>query len=309
VWQVAYFLEAAFLADRMHACGVEHLHNHIGESSATVAMLASELSGIPYSLTIHGPYIFRAPERWALGEKLVRAAFTACISEFTRSQCMIYVPQEHWSRLHVIRCGPDPQFLEQEPPELPDNRRLIWVGRLCEEKAVPLLVDAAQRLVEENVDFQLVLVGDGPLREITEAQIEERGLKDAMSIAGWMDSEQVREQIAGSRAMLMPSFAEGLPVVLMEALALARPVISTFIAGVPELVEPGVNGWLIPAGSLDHLVSAIREALDLPLDRLKEMGRAGRQAVLRYHDPGVEVARLEEQIERSINSRTQAAPR
>jgi len=297
--QVAYFVEAAFLADRMLREGIEHLHNHIGEASASVAMLASELSGIPYSLTIHGPYIFRAPERWALGEKIVHSAFTACISHFTKSQCMIYVPRSHWDRLHVIRCGPDPVFLESEPPPPQDSRRLVWVGRICEEKAVPLLVEAAQQLAEQQLDFQLVLLGDGPLRPSIEAQLEAGDLGSHVSITGWMSSEEIREQITSARAVIMPSFAEGLPIVLMEAFALGRPVISTYIAGIPELVEPGVSGWLVPAGSVDQLANAMREALEAPLDRLEQMGRAGRAAVLRWHDPMIGVDKLEELIRAS----------
>jgi len=298
VWQLAYFLEATLLADLMQRGGIQHLHNHIGESSATVAMLASELSGIPYSLTIHGPYIFRAPERWALGSKIVHSAFTACISDFTRSQCMIFVPYAHWSRLHLVRCSPDASFLDSKATANAGPSRLVWVGRFCEEKSVPLLMEAVERLVSEDVAFQIVLVGDGPLRPEVEAWIAEKGLRDVVSTTGWLDSQHVREQIVASRAMVMPSFAEGLPVVLMEALALERPVISTYIAGIPELVEPGVNGWLVPAGSTDRLARAMRAVLEAPLEQLREMGRAGREVVRCRHDTTVEVGKLEALIAR-----------
>ena len=256
-------------------------------------MLASELSGIPYSLTIHGPYIFRAPERWSLGEKIVRSAFTACISDFTRSQCMIYVPQADWGRMHLVRCGPDPSFLENEAPPNDGPRRLVWVGRFCEEKAVPLLIGAVEQLVDRGARFELVMVGDGPLRKAVEERIAANGLREIVSITGWLDSQEVRDQIVAARAMVMPSFAEGLPVVIMESLALGRPVISTYIAGIPELVESGVNGWLVPAGSTDQLADAMQEALDIPLDRLKAMGQAGRDAVRRRNDAKVAVSKLE----------------
>ncbi len=297
---MAYFLEACFLADRMLRAGVEHLHNHIGENSATVAMLASELSGISYSLTIHGPYIFRAPERWALGTKISRSAFTACISEFTRSQCMIYVPYPDWSRLHLVRCSPDSALLDSTPTPNEGQRRLVWVGRICEEKGVPVLIDAAERLARQGILFDLVLVGDGPLRATIEEQIEARGLRSRVSITGWADTDEVRKQILAARAVVMPSFAEGLPVVLMEALALCRPVVSTYVAGIPELVEPGVNGWLVPPGSVDRLADAIRDALETPVDRLEEMGRAGREAVRRCHDTVSEVGKLEALIARHV---------
>lgn len=292
LWQLAYFGEAAFLAGELRRAGVRHLHNHIGESSATVAMLASELGGVPFSLTIHGPYDFQAPAHWALGEKLSRASFTVCISEFTRSQCMIHAPLVAWDRLHVVRCGPDPAFLETEPPPLPSRPRMVWVGRICEEKGVPVLVEAAARLADEGVEFELALVGDGPLRRRIQAQIAARGIAKRLSITGWLDGAGVRAQMAAARVVVMPSFAEGLPVVLMEALALGRPVVTTFVAGIPELVQPGRNGWLVPPGSVDALADAMRDALQSPLERLARMGNAGREDVRRQHDPRVEIARL-----------------
>lgn len=303
VWQLAYLLEAAFLARELRARRIEHLHAHIAENSTTVAMLASELAGVPYSFTVHGPYIFRAPQRWALGEKILRSAFTVCITEFTRSQCMIFVPQEAWSRLHVVRCGPEPAFLALEPPPTSERARLVWVGRICEEKAVPILLEAARRLAQEGVDFELVMVGDGPLREATERRIRDWGLARRVRITGWLDLDGVREEIGVARAMVLPSFAEGLPAVLMEALALGRPAISTYIAGIPELIEPGVNGWLVPAASVDALARAMAEALSAPREELERLGRAGRAAVLEKHDTVAEVGKLEALISASVARR------
>ncbi len=301
--QAAYFVEAAFLAEQMLEREIQHFHNHIGENSASVAMLAASFSGIPYSMTIHGPYVFRAPERWALGEKIVRSAFTVAITDFTKSQCMMYIPYEHWDKLRVIRCGPEVELLACEPPPLPDARRLIWVGRICEEKGVPLLLEAAGQLADEKLDFELVMVGEGPLRPEIERQIRARNLADRVEITGWLSGEEVREQIARCRAMVLPSFAEGLPAVLMESLALGRPAISTFIAGIPELIEPGRNGWLIPAGSSEALVDAMREAIELPNEEIEKMGRAGRESALRLHNTSVEVGKLERCIRQSVEAR------
>lgn len=299
VWQIAYFLEACFLARVLRARAVEHLHCHIGENSASVAMLASELSGVPFSMTIHGPYIFRAPERWALGTKIVKSAFTVCITEFTKSQCMIYAPVEHWPKLRVVHCGPDPAFLAKEPSPVSDSKRLVWVGRVCEEKAVPILLEAARRVADDGIDFELVMIGDGPLRESSERRIREAGLEARVRITGWMNSQQIVEQVEAARGMVLPSFAEGLPAVLMEAMAMGRPCISTYIAGIPELVEPGRNGWLVPASDVDALAAAMRELLRSSVDRLRELGAAGRAAVLARHDPFVEAAKLARLIETS----------
>jgi len=300
--QLAYFVEASFLAEQLLERGIQHFHNHIGENSASVAMLASSLSGVPYSLTIHGPYIFRAPERWALGEKIVRSAFTVAITHFTQSQCMMYIPYEHWNKLRVIRCGPEVELLACEPPPLPDVRRLIWVGRICEEKGVPLLLEAAAQLADEKLEFELVMVGEGPLRAETERQIRERQLEGRIEITGWLSGEAVRDQIARCRAMVLPSFAEGLPAVLMESLALGRPAVSTFIAGIPELIEPGRNGWLVPAGSCEALAAAMREAIELPDETIERMGAAGRRLALQLHNTTVEVGKLEQCIRESVEA-------
>ena len=292
--QLAYLLEGLALARELSRRSIEHLHCHIGENPASVAMLASAVCDVPFSMTIHGPYIFRAPEAWALAEKLRRAAFTACITEFTRSQCMIHLPPDDWGKLAVVRCGPDPAFLREAPPPLPDAPRLVWVGRLCEEKGVPVLLEAFARVVAgRHPQAELVMVGDGPLRPWTEQRLAEMGLGDRVRITGWRNAEEVREEVAAARGLVLPSFAEGLPAVLMEALALGRPVVSTTIAGIPELVEPGRNGWLVPAGSVVALAEAIDALLGASTGTLEAMGRAGRADVLERNNPEREIPRLE----------------
>jgi glycosyltransferase involved in cell wall biosynthesis len=300
VWQVAYFLEACYLAVRLRADGVRHLHVHLEEQPATVGMLAGVISGLPFSMAVHGPYIFRAPRQWALGEKITRSAFTTCISEFTRSQCMIYAPVAAWPKLHLVRCAPHPSFLAAEPPPLPRERRLAWVGRVCEEKGVPVLIEAAALLAREGVGFELELIGDGPLLSSVRASIANAGLTDRVRVLGWTESDEVRARLVAARVLVQPSFAEGLPVVILEALALGRPVISTFVAGIPELVESGVDGWLVPAGSVEELARAMREALQAGDDELRRMGRAGRARVLARHHVQGEVDKLEALVSRSI---------
>ena len=303
VWQLAYFLEACFLATRLREGGVRHLHVHLEEQPATVGMLASALSGVPYSMAVHGPYIFRAPELWALGEKIARAAFVTCISEFTRSQCMLYAPLGAWSKLHIVRCAPHPSFLEAEPAPFPAERRLVWVGRVCEEKGVPVLIEAAARLAREGLEFELELIGDGPLLAEIRARIGREGLERRVRTLGWAGSDAVRARLAAARVLVQPSFAEGLPVVIMEALALARPVISTYVAGIPELVEPGVDGWLVPAGSVEALATAMRAAIQSSTTELERLGRAGRERVLERHHVRIEVDRLLGLFEGSVTGR------
>lgn len=303
LWQLAYVAEASVLVRLMRKAGVQHIHDHIGENSGTVAMLASLLSGTPFSMTIHGPGTFYAPERWSLGTKIRRSAFTVCISQFCRSQCMVWSDPGDWEKLKIVHCGIDGRFLAP-PAGMPgDCRRLICVGRLCAEKGQLLLVEAAARLKAEGHRFEIVLVGDGPMRGRIEQLVRERRSEDVVRVLGWMSRQQVREAILASRSLVLPSFAEGLPVVIMEALALGRPVISTYIAGIPELVENGKCGWLVPAGSIDALVDAMRAALDAPVEQLVAMGREGARRVAERHDAAKEARKLAELFAASIRSR------
>lgn len=294
IWHVAYAIEAAYLAGRLRAKGVQHLHNHIGENSATVAMLAAEMAGIPFSLTIHGPGEFDHPMEIALGEKIHRAAFVAAISSFGRSQLWRWCEAQDWGKIRVVHCGVDGSFLGQAPSDPPDNQRLVSIGRLSEQKGQLLLVEAAAKVARDGMPFELVLIGDGPMRAQLEQAIQRLGLNGTVRLAGWMDSEAIRRELLASRALVMPSFAEGLPVVIMEALALGRPVLSTAIAGIPELVRDGVNGWLVPAGSVGELAAGIRRVLSSSTAELARMGRAGADAVAQSHNAAIEAGKLAE---------------
>jgi glycosyltransferase involved in cell wall biosynthesis len=303
LWPLAYLLEAAYLAERLRTKGVGHLHNHIGEGSASVAMLASILAGIPFSMTIHGPGEFDRPAQLALAEKIRRASFTAAVSEFTRSQLYRWSNRADWPRIHVVHCGLDGTFLDAGTTEIPEARRLVCVGRLVEQKGPLLLVEAAGRLAAEGLMFELILIGDGPLRRPIEERIDQLGLRKHVHLAGWQPALAVRAEILRARALVLPSFAEGLPVVLMEALALGRPVVSTYVAGIPELVIPGVCGWLVPAGSVEALATAMRDALLAPVHHLERLGRAGTARAAEHHDGAIEAAKLAALITQSREER------
>lgn len=292
VWQLAYLVEAAALARELVRLRVEHLHDHIGENSAAVAMLASTLTGIPWSLTIHGPGEFFAAERLALAEKIARATFTVCVSDFGRSQCVMVAPDAA-DRIHVVRCAVEPAFLAAPPTPVPRAPRLVCVGRLAPEKGTLVLLDAVAELVRDGVPVELELVGDGPLRAAIEARIAALGLASVVRLAGWQPAAVVRRRIEAARALVLPSFAEGLPIVLMEALALGRPAVATFVAGIPELVEPGVSGWLVPAGAVEPLADALAAVLRAPVGELERMGRAGAALVAERHDPAAQARRLD----------------
>jgi len=281
---LAYLVEAAVLRRWCAQEGIDHVHVHFGTNSATVAWLCRRMGGPPFSMTVHGPEEFDRAPVIGLRRKLEDAAFTVAISEYGRSQLYRQVDPVHWPRIHVVRCGLDGDYLDRDPTPPPDRPRLVFVGRLSEQKGAEVLVEAAARVHAAGAPFDLVMVGDGERRGSLEAAAARLGIADRLTITGWADGERVRRELEAARALVLPSFAEGLPVVLMEALALGRPVISTYVAGIPELVRPGENGWLVPAGSVDALADAIYAALGTPFPRLAEMGLAGRRAVAERHD-------------------------
>lgn len=280
---VAYFAEAAALADALERAGVRHIHVHFGTNPAAVARLACKLAPLTYSFTAHGPDEFDAPGPLDLRGKIADAAFAIGVSEFGRSQLMRWSESADWPRLHVVRCAVAPPFLRAEPVPQGSARRLVAVARLNAQKGLPLLVEAAARLARHH-DFTLDLIGDGEQRGAIETRIAAAGLGRHVRLLGWQSPDAVRQAIESARVLVLPSFAEGLPVVLMEALALGRPVIATAVAGIPELVD-AQTGWIVPAGSIDALTGAMQAALEASPQTLQAMGEAGRERVRAMHDP------------------------
>ncbi len=291
-YHLVYLAEACRLLHWLQATASRHVHAHFGSNSAEVVMLAHAMGGPTYSFTVHGPEEFDKPQAIGLTEKIRRAAFVVAISSFGRSQLYRWVDHFQWPKIHVVHCGLEEGFYQVPPVALPDKPRLVCVGRLCEQKGQLLLLEAARRLALDGEEFELVLAGDGEMRAEIEHRITEYGLDNRVRITGWISSAQVRDEILRARGMVLPSFAEGLPVVIMEALALRRPVISTFVAGIPELVLPGENGWLVPAGDVEALAAAMRELLRAPVGQLSAMGELGRARALERHDIATEAATL-----------------
>ena len=282
--------EACRLVPWLRESGAERLHVHFGTNSAEVGMYARRLGGPPFSLTVHGPEEFESP--MALAEKVGTAAFVAGISSYGRSQLYLRCKAAEWPKVHVVRCGIEPSFHRATAFNPPQSQRFVCVGRLCEAKGQLLLIEATARLRAKDIRMDLVLAGDGPLRAEIETAIERHGLKDTVRITGWISSDSVRDEILAARALVLPTFAEGLPVVIMEAMALRRPVLSTFVAGIPELVRAGENGWLFPAGSLDELAAAMEDCLSRSVEEIRRMGDAGYERVIELHSIDVEAAKL-----------------
>lgn len=288
-----YFLEAAYVAKEVTVRRVDRMHAHFGTNSTTVAMLASQMTGVPFSFTVHGPEEFDKPGAIALKTKIEKADFTVAISSFGRSQLCRLVDYRHWPSIQVVHCGIETEHYDTRRPA-PTTKpiTLVNIGRFSEQKGQLILINAMAEVAKRGVDVRLSLVGDGELRRPLEQVIKREGLGDRITLTGWLDEQGVREQIENAHALVLPSFAEGLPMVVMEAMIASRPVIATWIAGVPELMVPGKTGWLVPAGSVGRLADAIIELAASSDDELRRMGTMGRARVLNRHDIEKEAEKL-----------------
>lgn len=292
LYHLFYLAEACIVACWLRKYGIDHIHAHFGTNSTEVALLAGLLSATPYSFTTHGIDETDNPLAINLREKVRRAQFVATVSSYGRSQIFRCIPHTDWDKVHVIHCGIERGFFADKFESPSEPGRLVCVGRLSPEKAQLLLLTAIRRVLDSGRHCSLCLVGDGPMRAELERQVEALGLTAQVEFTGAVDGDDVRRIMLSGRAVLLPSFAEGLPVVLMEAMALYRPVLTTYVGGVPELVIDGKTGWLFPAGDLEALVDAICECLDASESVLYDMGAAGRSCVNLSHSVDSEALKL-----------------
>lgn len=289
-YQLFYFLEAAIVAHRIKQKRIEHLHNHIAEASGTVAMLAAKMGGFSYSFTLHGPYIFFKPYQWRLDEKIKQALFVCCISNYARSQGMIFAPTQKWNRMHIIHCGVDPALFDVVSHQQP-GKRLLYVGRIAAAKGLPILLESLVILKKQHPEILLTVVGDGSDRKDLEAMTVDLGLNQNVDFVGYKSQTEVREYFQKTDVFVMSSFAEGIPVVLMEAMAAGVPVVATQIAGISELVEDNINGYLVPPGD-SHLLTIRIEELLKDCELRAKFGTAGRAKVEKEFNIQHEAARL-----------------
>lgn len=279
--------------------GASHLHAHFGTNSAEIAALIHALGGPPYSYTVHGQDEL---QYGGLDDKVRGAAFVAAISSHGRSLLYLKLPRSEWPKVKVIHCGVEPSFSAGAVEAFPTVRRVVCVARLCAEKGHVVLIEAVRELAERGLSFELVLAGDGEFRDELSELLTRYRLTDRVRITGWLTSEQVREEVLGAQVLVLPSFTEGLPVVIMEAMCLRRPVIATFVGGIPELVVPGEHGWLIPAGSVADLADAMAQALGASPAALAAMGENARRRVMLRHDVERSAAVLAELFDASAKS-------
>jgi colanic acid/amylovoran biosynthesis glycosyltransferase len=294
LWQLFYFAEAILLADRLRRRGIGHVHAHFANVATAVALLAAHHSdGLTWSFTMHGPSEFDDVTRYALAEKVRRAAFVACIGDYCRSQLMKLVEPAQWRKLEIVHCGVDPRDFAPAERGGRAGLQVLCVGRLVPDKGQSILLEALAELRRRDVALSATFAGDGPDRGALEAQASRLGVD--VEFTGAVGQGRIRELYAAADVFCLPSFAEGVPVVLMEAMATGLPVVTTRIMGIPELVEDGVAGVLVAPGRSGELADAL-EALAGDPTRREAMGRAGRAKVVSEYDIAQSVVALHQRF-------------
>lgn len=284
VWQLFYFAEAVVLAAHLRGQRIDHIHAHFANVAGSVAMLSARLAGLTWSMTLHGTADFGDPSSVDLTGKIRDASLVICVCEFGRVQAMLHSDPNDWGKLHVVHCGVEAkryapvQTVGRDRGDEPV--RLLHVGRLHRVKGQSVLLEALRRLDEQGVRFECVIVGDGDERSRLESLAGQLGLRDRVKMTGSLGQAEVRAMYANADIFVLPSFSEGLPVVLMEAMAMQLPVVASRITGIPELVEDGVSGLLVTPGLAAPLADALIQLARDPELR-ERMGRAGRDKVCR----------------------------
>ena len=298
-------LAVALLA-REH--GVTHLHAHFASMATTVARLAALVTDLPYSFTAHAKDIFhRDVEDEDLRRKLADADHAVTISEYNRGHLRARFGAAETARLELVRNGLE---LERFPfrgrTELAEVPQLLGVGRLVEKKGFDQLIDTVHALCLEGRAVRADIVGDGPLREELDAQIHELGLEQQVRLLGPRTQEEVRELLEQADLFVAPFVigadgnADGLPTVLLEAMATGIPCVAASVTAVGEVIIDGRTGWLVPTGDTPALVDAVREALDPATDRLA-LVTAARALVVENYDSRGQAERLHALAERSAH--------
>lgn len=301
VYSLFYFIEALMIGRWMRSQGLTHLHVHFATPASTVGLIASRIFPITFSLTVHGPDEFYDAPGYRLTEKILGAAFICCIGLYARSQLMKLSPPAEWRKLEVSPLGVDPGAFAPRPFRAhPDPFVILCVGRLTPAKGQHILLQAVERLARDGRHVELRLVGDGPDRPSLEQEVRERGLSERVLFTGAVDQDRIRELYADADVFALASFAEGIPVVLMEAMAMTIPCVTTFITGIPELIRDGVDGLLVAPSDDEGLAQAIARLMD-DAELRRRLGTAGRQRVLEKYDLDRNTERLAAVFQRRLN--------
>jgi glycosyltransferase involved in cell wall biosynthesis len=279
-----YFTEALMVGVWMKRVNQRHLHVHLASQAATVGLYVHRIFRVGYSITVHGPDEFYDIKGQYLAEKVAAADFICCISFFARSQLMKLSPYIHWKKLVISRLGVDPNVFAPRPARpAPDVFEILCVGRLTDAKGQHLLLDAIEKLDKQGRRVRLRLVGGGPDEASLKARAREMRTPELVIFEGGVTQDHIRKLYRAADIFCIPSFAEGIPVVLMEAMAMEIPCVTTHITGIPELIRNGIDSMLVAPSDVDGLVDAIAKLMDDP-DLRERIGKSGRLRVMEHYD-------------------------
>ena len=264
IWALLHFAEAIVLARQLRRDSIARLHNHFANSAATVGLLAAHFERIPWSVTLHGVSEFDYPAGVLLAAKLERAQFAACASYFVMAQAMRLTRPAIWPRLSLVRCAINPAELPTvgAPARSEGPFNLLCVGRLSPEKGHAGLITVVAELRDQGRPVHLTLVGDGPEQASLGALVRSLAIEPHVTFLGRLGEQATLSCVARADALVLASFMEGLPVVLIEAMALGVPVIASRVAGIPELVEDRATGLLFTPGHWDDLRRVAEQLID-----------------------------------------------
>jgi glycosyltransferase involved in cell wall biosynthesis len=287
-----YFTEALMIGHWMRRKSLRHLHTHLAQQAATVGLYTKTVFRTGFSITVHGPDEFYDAEAQLLGRKAAAADFLCCITSFARSQMMKQSAFRHWRKMIVAPLGVDPEIFAPRPfRATPEVFEILCVGRLVAAKAQHMLIDAVDRLAAEGRNVRLRLVGGGPDAASLKIQAARLDHPNTVVFEGPVNQDRIRDLYAQADIFSIPSFAEGLPVVLMEAMAMEIPCVTTYIAGIPEMIRDGQDGLLVPASDLEALVAALARLMDDEKLR-KKLGKNGRKRIVERYNLTKNVDRL-----------------
>jgi glycosyltransferase involved in cell wall biosynthesis len=311
VYHLFYFAEAIVIARWMLRNGLHHVHVHFAANTATVAMIATRIVPITYSISVHNieaecrnPLAVSGVEQY-LTDKIAGASFLCCIGQFCRSQLMRLSHPQMWNKFHIVPLGIDPEVFQPRPEPVNAEVNVVCVGRVVAEKGLPILVRAVELLAREGIRFHVHVAGDGALRHIVEEQARAGEAARFMTFHGSVNQVRVLELLSNADVFVLPSFSEGIPVALMEAMAMEIPCVSTFVGGIPELIESGVDGILVPPSDAKVLATAIGK-LACDRDLRLRMGKAAREKIVRDYNLSTNIGRLAGVFTRELRQRTTA---
>ena len=289
---LAYFTEALMVGQWMRRNRQTHLHVHLASQAASVGLFTQRVFRVGYSFTVHGPDEFYDTRGQYLARKIDAADFIVCVSSYTRSQLMSLSPYKHWGKMIVAHLGVDAMLFSPLPKPLPREAfEILCVGRLTPAKGQHLLIDAVDRLTQLGRPVRLHLVGGGPDYDSLRAHADRLAHPESVVFEGAVNQDRIRSIYAIADVFCLPSFAEGLPVVLMEAMSMQIPCVTTSIAGIPELIRDGIDGLLVAASDLDALVDALVTLMD-DEEMRNRIAKTGRTRILEHYQLARNIEKL-----------------